>query len=446
MSTFTFTLGRKLGLTAGLPLLGLVLVAGVSFYQLNWAAQKLSDMGTEDIGIASSVAVIEGNLMDEVIEFQKALRASYAMRAQEPEAVQQLAAAQKELDRLITDSHKAIQHTQALIDTAKDDTDPAVVATYSEVGQRLATIVKEQLELETEIRSVFQLVTAGQHEAAMAKAPAVDAAQLKLEQQMDKFSDSIKALTDNNVKAALSGVVRIEWIMGAVTALCIAVSAALAGVMARSVMRQALAARSAAQRIAQGDLTHEVEGGSDDEMGQMLNAMRDMQQSLARVVGGVRQNAEGVATASSQIAKGNQDLSQRTEEQASALQQTSASIEQMGAAVRQNADSAQQANQLAQGASAVALRGGQVVSQVVDTMKGINESSKRIADIISVIDGIAFQTNILALNAAVEAARAGEQGRGFAVVASEVRNLAQRSAEAAKEIKILISASVERVE
>ena len=171
-----------------------------------------------------------------------------------------------------------------------------------------------------------------------------------------------------------------------------------------------------------------------------------MQTALIGVVGNVRQGAEGVSTASAEIASGNNDLSARTEQQASALEETAASMEELGSTVKQNAENARQANQLALSASEVAVRGGEVVGQVVETMKGINESSQKIADIISVIDGIAFQTNILALNAAVEAARAGEQGRGFAVVASEVRSLAGRSAEAAKEIKGLIHASVERVE
>jgi methyl-accepting chemotaxis protein len=171
-----------------------------------------------------------------------------------------------------------------------------------------------------------------------------------------------------------------------------------------------------------------------------------MQTSLSVVVTNVRRGSDGVATASAEIAHGNHDLSGRTESQASSLEQTAASMEELGATVKQNADSALQANQLAQKASEIAVRGGEVVAQVVDTMKDINTSSRKIFDIISVIDGIAFQTNILALNAAVEAARAGEQGRGFAVVASEVRSLAGRSAEAAKEIKGLISASVARVE
>jgi methyl-accepting chemotaxis protein len=197
--------------------------------------------------------------------------------------------------------------------------------------------------------------------------------------------------------------------------------------------------------IAAGDLSVAVVAGSGDETGQLLRGLETMRNRLGSIVGGVRSNAESVATASAQIAQGNNDLSSRTEQQASALQQTAASMEELSSTVRQNADNAQQANQLASTASTVAAQGGEVVGQVVETMKGIEESSRRIGDIISTIDGIAFQTNILALNAAVEAARAGEQGRGFAVVASEVRSLAQRSAEAAKEIKGLISESVTRV-
>jgi methyl-accepting chemotaxis protein len=201
-----------------------------------------------------------------------------------------------------------------------------------------------------------------------------------------------------------------------------------------------------AERVAGGDIGGVIDvSGQPAEMARVLHALSNMQTNLSSVVTNVRNGSEGVATASAEIAQGNNDLSVRTEQQASALEQTASSMGELSHTVQKNAQSAVQANQLAMSASEVAARGGAVVAQVVDTMKGINESSRKISDIISVIDSIAFQTNILALNAAVEAARAGEQGRGFAVVASEVRILAGRSAEAAKEIKILINASVDRV-
>jgi methyl-accepting chemotaxis protein len=237
---------------------------------------------------------------------------------------------------------------------------------------------------------------------------------------------------------------RIELIAAILAAVVSAV--ALAVWMTRRITRPLRQAVDAMEAIGAGNLSMPMPAGSADETGRLLSGLETMRSRLADIVSDVRSNAEGVATASAQIAQGNHDLSARTEQQASALEQTAASMEELGSTVRQNADNAQQANQLAGDASAVAVQGGEVVGQVVETMKGINDASRRIADIIGTIDGIAFQTNILALNAAVEAARAGEQGRGFAVVASEVRSLAQRSADAAKEIKGLIGASVERVE
>ena len=257
------------------------------------------------------------------------------------------------------------------------------------------------------------------------------------------LQESLMATSTEHVKDEAASALLI---IAALLAGAFVAAGLLAWAIVRATTRPLNQAVEVARAVAAGDLAIEFEARGRDETGLLLAALHDMKTRLAAIVGEVRRNAEGVATASSQIAQGNNDLSARTEQQASALEQTAASMEQLSSTVKQNADNAQQGNQLALGASGVAVHGGEVVGQVVETMKGINASSKQIADIIGVIDGIAFQTNILALNAAVEAARAGEQGRGFAVVAGEVRNLAQRSAAAAKEIKGLITASVERVE
>jgi len=292
---------------------------------------------------------------------------------------------------------------------------------------------------------------------ALAEREIITATELKFVavDYFDDFTRTIDGLFEFNALAMKTLVSRLEARAAHAQNVELLVAAVILGGLAAALWLSMLFIRSitgplnealtVAHAVAEGDLRVKVNVQGNNELGQLMQALAAMRDHLARVVQQVMSGAESVATASAQIAQGDNDLSGRTEEQASALQETSASMEELGSTVQQNADNAHQANQLAQNASTVAIKGGEVVGQVVHTMKDINDSSKRIADIISVIDGIAFQTNILALNAAVEAARAGEQGRGFAVVASEVRSLAGRSAEAAKEIKQLIDASVARV-
>jgi methyl-accepting chemotaxis protein len=330
---------------------------------------------------------------------------------------------------------------------------------YDEAFVRLQSLVKsdaaKQLTADidadrTRVRPTFDKVislaeTSAEVEAASYLQSAVQAPQ-------NQWFSHIQAMIDLQEKQNHDGIaamradytVTLEILFG-LTLVALAAGALSAWFATRSITTPLGQAVNLAQRVAAGDLTVEIKPSSQDETGQLITALRTMNDNLARIVREVRQGTDTVATASSQIASGNLELSSRTEEQASSLEETASAMEELTSTVGHNADNARQASSLAAEASNIAVRGGGVVESVTEKMAGINESSKRIVDIIAVIDGIAFQTNILALNAAVEAARAGEQGRGFAVVASEVRSLAQRSSAAAKEIKTLIDDSVSKV-
>ncbi|GKS89416.1 methyl-accepting chemotaxis protein [Acidovorax sp. SUPP2539] len=327
-------------------------------------------------------------------------------------------------------------------------------STFRNFDRAMAGDAGLQQALGAQVSAVRQRVAAsrGLADRGLLKATEIT---LPAKDYFDDLSATIEALSALNATAMSSldaalqqRVARHQRALG-VAALAMALALALAGglaaVFVRSITRPLAQAVDLASAVAAGDLSGEDTAHGSNEVGRLIAAQQQMRARLKPMVAQVRSGSEGVATASAQIAQGNMDLSARTEAQASALEETAASMEEMTATVRQNADSARQANQLAEHASTVAVQGGAVVTRVVETMQGIHAASRKIGDIIGVIDGIAFQTNILALNAAVEAARAGEQGRGFAVVAGEVRSLAGRSAEAAKEIKALIGASVERV-
>ncbi len=321
------------------------------------------------------------------------------------------------------------------------------LATGAEEKTLFAKINENRLTYLKAFAKVTDLVEADEKDKASAAMigeafPAMDAMLVAIREMVKHQKKDVES-ESAGIQSAIESSLTLMMGIGVVGLLVGGLCAVATG---RSIILPLAQAVGVARRVAEGDLTTQIEVNSTDETGQLLQALKDMNSSLDKTVGEVRASTETIATASSQIAAGNQDLSARTESQASSLEQTASSMEELTETVKQNADNARQANQLVISASSVAERGGQVVSQVVDTMSAIKESSRKIVDIIGVIDGIAFQTNILALNAAVEAARAGEQGRGFAVVASEVRNLAQRSAAAAKEIKALIGDSVEKVE
>ncbi|MEY4563439.1 MAG: hypothetical protein RLZZ618_2716 [Pseudomonadota bacterium] len=321
------------------------------------------------------------------------------------------------------------------------------IATDDASQAQLKVIGARGLELVTHSKKAHDLAKAGDRAtaSAMVRNEYSTSAQAYLS-AIDKFVE-LQQARSNAVQAATAETSNGLVIWGAVGALLImSMGMGVAALLVRSIREPLQLSIEVARAIAGGDLTRSISSQRKDEFGQLMRELQNMNESLGRVVGNVRASTDSISTASAEIATGNQDLSHRTEQTASNLQQAASSMEQLTGTVKQSADAARQANQLASSAAEVAARGGNVVSQVVTTMEEINASSKKISDIIGVIDGIAFQTNILALNAAVEAARAGEQGRGFAVVASEVRSLAQRSAQAAKEIKGLIGASVEKVD
>jgi len=334
---------------------------------------------------------------------------------------------------------KAAETWKGYMATVESPDERALVKDVESARDRYFAALEKSLTADFASDGAHEKVVAGYEGESKASFDALFAAIARDVEFQSKGADIAYKASQDTYSNARSAVVALL-----VTA--VLTGALLAFIITRSIVRPLANAVKVAEAVSEGNLTSVVVARGADEVNQLLRALQRMNGSLVNIVSRVRNSSDSIATGSSQIAAGNADLSQRTEEQASNLQQTAASMEQLTATVKQNAETARAATQIARSASDAAAQGGHVVSQVVSTMDQITQSSRKVVDIIGVIDGIAFQTNILALNAAVEAARAGEQGRGFAVVASEVRSLAQRSAEAAKEIKSLIGSSVEKVE
>ena len=365
--------------------------------------------------------------MGEIVRHEKDMVIAY-------EKPEQVAAAKAKWQAAYDD---AVVQAQGMLAGEEDADNPLVRELQKELEAYMAAVEPVSRQLADggyETATIANRMLGRAHER-------YNTALLTLERLESALAEEVKALEDESASANRM----TAWVFGValVLAMVIVVPTTLANMS--SICGPLDRARRLADAIAASDLTQRVDDQGRDEVAQLMRALGAMQGSLSRIVHEVRSSTDSIGTASSEIASGNQDLSGRTEQAASSLQQTAASMDQLSSTVRHSADSARQASQMAAANADVATRGGQVVGQVVQTMQDIQHSSQKIGDIIGVIDGIAFQTNILALNAAVEAARAGEQGRGFAVVAGEVRSLAQRSAEAAKEIKGLIGASVEKV-
>ena len=417
-------IGQRLAIGFGVVIALLVMLAVLSYLRIGGLNQEVTSMVKEHY----PKTVAANGIKADVNEVTRSMLNVLIMS--DPDQIKvELANMEK----------KNASATAALDELNKNTTDPRGQEILKAIAAIRAKFIPGQA-------AFIALVNEDKKENAMVKFMfSMRPQQAKYFEQLDRFTNYQNAIMveAGDAAAAVSRRTQLLILLLAVGASLISV--AVAFFSTRSITGPLGEAVGIARRVADGDLTSVIDVGNSDETGQMMQALKHMNSSLTSIVAEVRAGTESISVASGQIANGNLDLSTRTEQQAASLGETSGAMRQLTGTVQQNADNARQANQLAAQASEVALRGGSVVSHVIDTMGSITASSKKIVDIIGVIDGIAFQTNILALNAAVEAARAGEQGRGFAVVASEVRNLAQRSAAAAKEIKTLIGDSVDKV-
>ncbi|MBE7366998.1 methyl-accepting chemotaxis protein [Ramlibacter pallidus] len=418
----------RMGVGFGVLLALLVGVAGFSAYQLQRQQLQAENLVEEHIGLLDAVGLMQDiALQREMLVRELAFNGDPAAQEETLRKLQANGIRWEGVARRLVTVSELARNERAR------EASRVVLGVAAKVTALEKPVLGEQ-------------ATPGTAEAARALAQQVTPHYAELQGMLRAFFSSTKADADLSVADTRADHQRLLKALAGLAGGAVLFGVLVAYFITRGVVRPLAAARGAALQVAQGDLSHEIRWKGSDEIAQLVGSLEWMRMSLAEAVGDIRQAADGVQSGSREIEHGNASLSARTETQAANLEETASSIEELTATVKQNADGAGRASQLARDTTGVARRGGEAVRGVVATMQGIHEASRRIADITGVIDGIAFQTNILALNAAVEAARAGEQGRGFAVVAAEVRSLAQRSAQAAKEIKSLIQDSVARVE
>ncbi|WP_432240745.1 methyl-accepting chemotaxis protein [Herbaspirillum robiniae] len=422
-------IGQRLGLGFAALLVLLLAIAGFGLHQLSRMNERIEYLTSVDEGKLAALSKVQFAVGLRAIAARNLVLVAGA--GEQKGDLDLVASSQKDIDA-------GMEELTALMKQ------PGVSQQERDLLEQLRALEARYLPIAV---NIVKLATTQQAEAA--RASLVKDCMPLLRQVIAQISQINTVMRGNsraNSEAAEAAQSAARLTMSLASLAALLLGAAIAWMLARSILRPLQEALRVATNVSAGDLTSRIDAGGKDELGQLMTALKAMNDSLQSIVGDVRTGTDAISVASDEIKRGNMELSSRTEQQAGSLQETASAMEQLTATVKQNSENAGEANRLAEQASQVAAQGGDAVNRVIGTMSSISESSKKIVDIIGVIDGIAFQTNILALNAAVEAARAGEQGRGFAVVASEVRSLAQRSATAAKEIKSLIDDSVSKVE
>lgn len=440
------TIKTKLFVISGILLLMLGMTTFYAFYSMNAISEEMESITKHDMPLTSIVTKITEHQLEQSIQFERALRYS-GLKLDETDRQKRLKDSISHFDELDRKVESEIKEAEALVGEAVAQAiNNTAMKEFEKVNTALERIELEHKDFAVHVHEIFSHIDNGEMDKALKLADKVKLEEEQLAKEVEELLEKIEHFVQKSGDTVLEHEKAAVSTLALIFAVSLFIGLISTWFVVRSIIISLREGGATLRHMASGDLTKRYEVKSHDELGKMLEDMNGMADSLTEIVDEVMASSNTISNAAEELSQGNINLSQRTEEQASSLEETASSMEEMTSTVKQSAENAAQANQLASNARTQAEKGGEVVGRAVEAMNGITDSSKKIAEIISVIDEIAFQTNLLALNAAVEAARAGDQGRGFAVVASEVRNLAGRSAESAKEIKNLIMDSVNRIE